>query len=212
MAKNDSMEPVNLIESELEFMPVTPDKWSHLEALFSERGVQNGCWCMYWRVKRKEFEQNYGDGNKNCLKEIVESGQVPGILAYHRENPVGWCAVAPREDFPVVLRSPTLKPVDELPAWAITCLFVTKSYRANGLTHLLIRAAVQYAKENGARIVEAYPVDVRAKSIEYDLYAGLTTTFEKEGFVEVFRRSQRKSIMRYYVGVFPEGTSGVERG
>jgi len=199
MAKNDSIEPVKLIESELEFKPVTPDKWADLETLFSERGVQNGCWCMYWRIKRKEFEQNYGAGNKDRLKGIVESGQVPGILAYHQENPVGWCSVAPREDFPVVLRSPTLKPVDDKPAWSITCFFVTRPYRASGLTHLLIKAAVRYAKEHGARVIEAYPIDVHAKSIEYDLYSGLNTTFEKEGFVEAFRRSQRKSIMRYFV-------------
>jgi len=199
MAKNDSMDPVKLIESELEFRPVTPDKWADLERLFSDRGVQNGCWCMYWRMKRREFEQNYGDGNKVRLKEIVESGQVPGILGYYSGTPVGWCSVAPREDFPVVLRSRTLKPIDGQPAWSITCFFVTRSYRASGLSHLLIRAAVRYAKEHGARIVEAYPVDVRAKSIEYDLYSGLNTTFEKEGFVEVFRRSQRKSIMRYYI-------------
>ena len=199
MGKNDSMEPVNLIESQLEFRPVTPDKWSDLERLFSDPGVQKGCWCMYWRITRREFEHNGGHGNKNCLKEIVASGGVPGILAYHKEIPVGWCSVAPREDFPVVLRSPTLKPIDEQPAWAITCFFVTRSYRGCGLTHLLIRAAVRYAKEHGARIVEAYPVDVHAKSIEYDLYAGLTTTLEKEGFVEVLRRSERKPIMRCYL-------------
>jgi len=199
MAKNDSMEPVKLIESELNFEPVTPDRWADLETLFSERGVQNGCWCMYWRIKRKEFEQNYGAGNNNSLKGIVESGQVPGILAYYQENPVGWCSVAPREDFPVVLRSPTLKPIDDKPAWSITCFFVTRPYRTSGLTHLLIKAAVRYAKEHGARIIEAYPIDVHAKSIEFDLYSGLNTTFEKEGFVEAFRRSERKSIMRYYV-------------
>ncbi len=198
MGKNDSMEPVKLSESELEFNPVTPDNWADLERLFSEPGVHKGCWCMYWRVKRKEFEQNYGDDNKNCLKEIVESGQVPGIIAYYKDNPVGWCSVAPREDFPVVLRSRTLKPLDEQPAWSITCFFVTRPYRGCGLTHLLIRAAVRYAKEHGARIVEAYPVDVRAKSIQWDRYSGLTTTFEKEGFVEVLRRSERKPIMRYY--------------
>jgi len=193
------MEPVKLIESELDFEPVTSDRWADLEALFSERGVQNGCWCMYWRIKRREFEQDYGAGNKNGLNGIVESGQVPGILAYHQENPVGWCSIAPREDFPVVLRSPTLKPIDDQPAWSITCFFVTRPYRTSGLTHLLIRAAVRYAKEHGARIIEAYPIDVHAKSIEFDLYSGLNTTFEKEGFVEAFRRSQRKSIMRYFV-------------
>ena len=199
MGKNDSIESVKLIESELEFEPVTPDKWADLEILFSNPGSQNGCWCMYWRIPRREFERNHAQGNKNYFKEIVESGQVPGILAYHNGSPVGWCSVAPREDFPVILRSLTLKPIDDQPAWSITCFVVSKPYRECGLTHLLIRAAVRYAKENGARIIEAYPIDVHAKSIEYDRYSGLTTTFEKEGFVEIRRRSQRKPIMRYFI-------------
>jgi GNAT superfamily N-acetyltransferase len=199
MARKDSIESVKFIGSELDFKPVTPDKWADLETLFSNPGSQKGCWCMYWRVTRREFERNHAEGNKNCFKEIVESGQVPGILAYHNGSPVGWCSVAPREDFPVVLRSPTLKPVDDQPAWSITCFVVSKPYRGCGLTHLLIKAAIQYAKEHGARIIEAYPIDVNAKSIEYDRYSGLTTTFEKEGFVEVLRRSERKLIMRYYV-------------
>ena len=154
---------------------------------------------MYWRIPRKECQRNYGEGNKDFLKKIVESGTVPGILAYHNEKPVGWCSVAPREDFPVVGRSSTLKPIDEQPAWSIVCFFVSKPYRGSGLTHQLIKAAIRYAQVHGARIIEAYPIDIRAKYIEYERYSGLTTTYEKAGFKEAFRRSERRPIMRYYV-------------
>jgi GNAT superfamily N-acetyltransferase len=185
--------------TEFTFAPVTIDKWPDLEALFSEHGVQNGCWCMYWRIPRAECQRNYGEGNKQALKRIVESGIVPGILAYHDKKPVGWCSVAPREDFPVLGRSPTLKPVDDKPVWSIVCFFVSKHYRRGGLTRLLIKAAIQYAFEQGASIIEAYPIDPRAKYIEYERYSGLTTTFAKAGFKEVLRRSDRKPIMRYYL-------------
>ena len=154
---------------------------------------------MYWRIPRKECQRNYGEGNKRFLKQIVDSGKVPGILAYYRGKPVGWCSVAPREDFPVVLRSPTLKPMDDQPVWSIVCFFVSKPYRKSGLTHLLIRAAIQYAKEHGARIIEAYPIDVHAKYIEYERYSGLTATSAKEGFKEVLGRSERRPSMRYCV-------------
>lgn len=190
---------VEFRESGIAFKPVTSKMWADLEMLFSEHGIQNGCWCMYWRISRKECQRNYGEGNKQFLKQIVESGNVPGILAYHNGKPVGWCSVAPREDFPVVLRSPTLKPIDEKPVWSIVCFFVSKPYRNSGLTHLLIQAAIRYAKKHGARIIEAYPIDIHAKYIEYERYSGLTTTYEKEGFKEVFRRSERRPIMRYYV-------------
>ena len=200
MTKKDSQNtPIEFSESEFTFQPATADRWPDLEALFSEHGVQNGCWCMYWRVPRAECQRNYGEGNKQTLKKIVEAGQVPGILAYKNEKPVGWCSVAPRQDFPVLGRSPILKPVDEQPVWSIVCFFVSKPYRRGGLTRLLIQAAVQYAGKNGARIVEAYPINVDAKYIEVERYSGLTTTFEKAGFKEVLRRSERRPIVRYEI-------------
>jgi GNAT superfamily N-acetyltransferase len=199
MNKRDEIESAVFREDELDFNPVTPNRWADLETLFSEHGIQNGCWCMYWRIPRKECQHNYGEGNKRFLKQIVQSGKVPGILAYHKGKPAGWCSVAPREDFPVVLRSPTLKPIDNLPVWSIVCFFVSKPYRNSGLTHLLLKAAIEYAKEHGARIIEAYPIDIHAKYIEYERYSGLTTTYEKEGFKEYLRRSERRPIMRYYI-------------
>jgi GNAT superfamily N-acetyltransferase len=199
MDKHNQVKHVTFVEGALTFKPVTPSQWADLVTLFSEHGVQNGCWCMYWRIPRKEFQCNYGEGNRQFLKKIVESGSVPGILAYHKRKPVGWCSIAPREDFPVVLRSRTLKPIDDQPVWSIVCFFVSEPYRKSGLSHLLIKAAIDYAKKHGAHIIEAYPVDVHAKSIEFERYVGLTTTYEKEGFKEVLRRSERKAIVRYYV-------------
>ena len=166
MKKLDKIKIAKFDEAELTFNPVTPNKWADLETLFSEHGVQNGCWCMYWRIPRKEFQRNYGEGNKRLFKQVIQSGNVPGILAYHKRKPVGWCSIAPREDFPVVLRSRTLKPIDDQPVWSIVCFFVSEPYRKSGLSHLLIKAAINYAKKHGARIIEAYPVDVRAKSIQ----------------------------------------------
>src|SRR5512135_1093941 len=109
----------------LSYIPLTRDNWADLEALFSQRGVQNGCWCMYWRIPRQEFQRNYGQGNRLLVKGAVEAGKTPGILAYHEGRPVGWCSIAPREDFPVLRRSPTLRPIDDLPVWSIVCFFVT---------------------------------------------------------------------------------------
>jgi GNAT superfamily N-acetyltransferase len=200
MRKNKPLSPViEIHESEFTFKPVSTVNWTDLETLFSENGVQNGCWCMYWRIPRTEFQANYGKGNKRSLKKISQAGIVPGILAYLKTEPVGWCSVAPRTDFSVLGRSPTLKPVDEKPVWSIVCFFVSKPYRHGGVSRLLIQAAIQFAKENGARMLEAYPIDPNAKSIEYERYTGLTTTFAKAGFKEVIRRSERRPVMRYII-------------
>ena len=186
-------------DRELEFKPVTERLWNDLERLFGENGADSGCWCMWWRIKRSEFEKQRGEGNRKALKSTVDSGNIPGILAYLGNEPVAWCSVAPREQFPVLDRSRTLKRVDSEPVWSIVCFFVAKQHREKALTHALISASLKYAKENGARVVEAYPLDKQPSNhTAGEAYTGYATTFQKEGFKEVIRRSSIRPIMRYY--------------
>jgi GNAT superfamily N-acetyltransferase len=185
---------------QLTFKPVTPEVWPDFELLFEEPGIQDGCWCMYWRIRRADCQRQYGAGNKQAFKAIVESGQVPGILAYLNEKPIGWCAIAPRAATPVLDRSHTLKPVDDEPVWSITCFFVSKPYRRQGLTERLIQAAIAYAGERGAQMVEAYPLlNEITQRLPYERYMGIQSTFERVGFKEVVRRTDRRPIMRYVI-------------
>src|SRR3712207_7681510 len=98
---------------------------------------------MWWRLRRSEYERQKGQGNRAALKDIVDSGEIPGILAYAEGQPVGWCSVAPRERFPVLERSRVLKRIDEEPVWSVVCLFVRdrKSTRLNS-SHANISYAV----------------------------------------------------------------------
>lgn len=179
---------------------MTIKEWADLLSLFEEPGVHRGCWCMYWRVKRSEFNKLYGEDNKQALRGIVESGRVPGILAYLDGQPVGWCSIAPREEFAVLDRSRTLRRVDDKLVWSIVCFFVSKPYRHRGLSQVLIEEGIEYARENGVGIVEAYPLILdNTKDQRYERYMGVVSTFEKAGFKEVIRRSKRRSIMRYHI-------------
>lgn len=179
------------------YRPLTLERWDDLVTLFSEPGVQHGCWCMYWRMKRSEFHRGYGDKNKKAMKKIIASGKVPGIIAYHKREPVGWCSIAPRDDFPVLDRSPTLKRIDDQPVWSIVCLFIARAQRGRGLTRALIQAAIKHAARNGARIVEAYPIfSAQAAYAKWELYTGLVSTFSKLGFTIVAQRSRVRPIMR----------------
>ena len=183
---------------DLEFYPLTPERWKGLEALFGERGACGGCWCMWWRIKRSQFAKQQGAGNKKALKGIIDSGEVPGLLFYAGGEPVAWCSVAPREHFPVLDRSRTLKRVDDEPVWSIVCFFVAKPFRRKGASIRLLKAGVDYAREQGARIVEGYPVEPRkTKMPDFSAFTGLASVFRKAGFVEVLRRSETRPIMRY---------------
>jgi GNAT superfamily N-acetyltransferase len=184
--------------SDLTIKPVTLAIWDDFQTFFTEPGIQNGCWCMYWRLRRADCQHGYGEGNRQAFKAVLESGNVPGILAYQQGVPVGWCAIAPRADTPVLDRSPTLKAVDDQPTWSITCFFISKPYRRQRMTELLIHAALDYARQQGAQIVEAYPLRTEiTKLLPYERYMGIQSTFERAGFQLVAQRSDRRPVMRY---------------
>ena len=153
---------------------------------------------MSWRLGRSDFLKQKGEGNRKALKELVDSGEVPGILAYAEGQPIGWCAVAPRETFRRLGRSRVLKPVDDKPVWSVVCFFVAKSFRGKGVGTRLLEAAVDYVKEQGGKIVEGYPVEPSKNWGPPDpfVYTGVPSTFRKAGFIEVARRSKTRPIMR----------------
>jgi len=178
-------------------LPLTADRWRNFEALFGPNGACGGRWCMWWRIKRKDFEKQSGEGNRQTMKDIVLSGEIPGFLCYQNKIPIAWCSVAPREAFSVLSRSPILKPVDDKQVWALVCFFVHKDYRGKGMTPFLIQAAKNYAQWGGAQWLEAYPVIPKKENAPtIYLFTGIQSTFLKQGFEEIARRSKYRPIMR----------------
>jgi ribosomal protein S18 acetylase RimI-like enzyme len=189
---------MKLARKELVFKPVTTTEWPDLQRLFGPQGADGGCWCMWWRIKRSEFARRRGEQNRQAMEAIIRSGEIPGILAYLGTEPIGWCSVAPRQAFPVLDRSAVLKRVDDQPVWSIVCFYISAAYRGQGLCDLMIEAALDYARKQGARIVEAYPVDPETSEVRVEeAYTGLIGSFRKAGFREAARRSRRRVIMRY---------------
>ncbi|MDX2151365.1 MAG: GNAT family N-acetyltransferase [Bryobacteraceae bacterium] len=182
------------------FETLTSERWDDFERLFGPKGACGGCWCMYWRLARKDFDRGKGDGNRLAMRAIVESGDSPGVLAYQGEQAVGWCAVGPRERYTRLAHSRTLKPLDDRPAWSVVCFYIRKDHRRKGLSARLLRAAAEFAASCGADLVEGYP-HVPQKEAMPDVFAwnGLVGAFERAGFVECARPSERRRIVRLAV-------------
>ena len=184
----------------LTFHPATASRWADLEELFGERGACGGCWCVFWRLPRKEFDAGKGAKNRLALKRIVSAGREPGIIAYLSKEPIAWCALAPRQVYVALERSRILKPVDEQPVWSISCLFIKKPYRRRGVSAQLLQAAVDFAKSHGAQVVEGYPVEPSMEKMpDPFLWHGIPSAFKKAGFHEVARRSRTRPIMRFEI-------------
>jgi len=185
----------------VEVHPVTPGRWPDLEKLFGERGACGGCWCMLWRLKRSQYEKQKGEKNRQALRRIVRSGEAPGLLAYAAGEPVGWCALAPREMYPALERSRVLQPLDDQPVWSIACLFIAKAFRRKGVSVQLLKAAVRHVGKRGGKIVEGYPQDPKKDPMP-DVFAhtGIVGAFREAGFAEQLRRSPTRPIMRCETG------------
>ena len=193
-------EKSNLIEElDLSFHPLTQKLWRDFELLFGKHGACGGCWCTYWKLRGKDFSQNTGDAARQMQKAVVDSKTVPGLLAYSEGYPVGWIAVEPRKSYLRLEHSRTLKSIDGQEVWSITCFFVEKKHRHKGITVELLKAAVDYVKNQGGKIVEGYPVDVYKNQPDVFIYTGIASTFVQAGFSESIRNSPLRPIFRFLI-------------
>ncbi len=178
--------------SDFEFHSLTSDRWPDLVKLFERHGNPGYCWCMTWRLAGAAYRQLDAAGRQRALHSLVQSHIPIGVLAYCDREPIGWCSVAPRETYPRLEKSTTLKRVDDRPVWSIVCFFVRRDMRGQGVARLLLRAAVEYAAAQGARIVEGYPVEP-GQSYQF---MGSPALFNAAGFREVARMENDRAIVR----------------
>jgi len=172
--------------------------WDDLVRLFGTHGAYGGCWCTFFRQTRKEYNENRGEKNKALFHSIVNSGQPVGLLAYTGDVPVGWCAISPRENYSSLERSRLYKRVDDRQVWSITCFFTDRKYRRKGVSRFLIQQAVEYVRQQGGRIIEAYPEVPHSDSIPDDeAYTGVLAVFLQSGFHLIPDRDPANPIVRY---------------
>jgi GNAT superfamily N-acetyltransferase len=182
--------------------PLTPSRWADLETVFGTRGDPARCWCQ-WFFTGVEVSWKAADANRGALRAQVDAGPPPGVLAHLDGEPVGWAAVASRPTYSRLARSRLLRgaTAEELTdgsVWAVTCFVVRVGFRRRGVAAALLDGAVRFARESGARVVEAYPVDVAARSAvsSAELFHGPFSTFLAAGFREVARASRARPVVR----------------
>ncbi len=190
----------------IDVQPLTPKRWKDLVELFGRPGgsVVRGCWCMYYRKTGTQFasaharaiEATHGraEANKQAMKALVEGGTVPGLIGYRAGRPIAWISLGPREDYLRLARSPVMKPVDDKPVWSLVCFFVDVKERGTGVAEAMLKAAIDYARSQGATLLEAYPVDKSGRS--FSDWFGVKRMYDRAGFTEVARRKPTRPVMR----------------
>ena len=167
--------------------PVDKDTWKDFDSLFKSKGAPSYCWCMAWRMTSDELKQNNSASRKKFIKKRVRSNTPIGLLAYINNEPVAWCSIAPRETYQRLGGDEDLDRV-----WSLVCFFIKRQYRQQGLVSFLIGAAKKYARKNGAKYLEAYPVEPNSPSYRF---MGFVQTFEKANFIFVKKAGTRRNVM-----------------
>jgi len=164
---------------------LSPDTWQDFARLFEKHGgVWGGCYCMYYHTTQG-WSRRTARQNEEEKELLVQAGKSHGILVYDddTEQPVGWCQFGPREELPRIERKRGYKAAGEDSLWRVTCFFIDKEHRKRGVAREALRAALEVMRREGAKNVEAYPLEtIRERYSSSFLWAGTKHLFFQFGF------------------------------
>ena len=191
----------------LRIVPANAASWEDLRAVFGSRGDPSRCFCQRYKMAPGESWASVGAEELAArLREQTECGHprsstTSGLVAFVDGEPVGWCAVEPRPAYPRMLRKVRVpwkgrtEDKHDDGVWAVTCFVTRPGFRKRGISHVLVRAAVDFARERGARALEGYPITTK-DVILTELHVGTVGAFEAASLAEVGRPSLRRVVMR----------------
>jgi GNAT superfamily N-acetyltransferase len=184
--------------SELEILPLIPERLPDLAGLFEQGGDPKWCWCSFYRVRGVDFRTATAKGNRAVLERATATteaqGRAPGLIAYRGGEAIGWVSLGPRDDYERLQHSKVLAPIDDRPAWSIVCFVVARHARGQGVARAMLEAAIAYARDHGATLLEAYPADTEGGRISAaNAFKGTVPMFEAAGFEVVERRQANRT-------------------
>jgi GNAT superfamily N-acetyltransferase len=191
-------------------VPANEASWNDLQTVFGTRGVPPTCQCQRYKMQPGESWASVGSEELAFRLRTQtdpghpESSSTTGLIAYLDREPVGWCAVEPRPSYPR-LQLKTRVPWEgrsedkgDDSVWAVTCFFTRVGFRRRGVSRVLARAAVDHARQRGARAIEGYPMILEPGRgvLPVELHVGLRSVFADAGFTEIAHPTLRRVVMR----------------
>ena len=189
-------EPIHATSPDLHFRPVTTETLKDFADFRDAHPACAACACMKWRTHPKLLAHMSGKDRAVAFDAQVDKGVPVGVLAYRDGAPVGWCSVAPRNTLAALKSRSYPAGTDVARIWAVTCFFVDPRFRREGISVRLLRAAVEYARSEGAKMIEGFPVESRKDPLSS---MGSLSTFRGAGFLDVTPIGRRQRVMRNVV-------------
>jgi GNAT superfamily N-acetyltransferase len=194
--------------ADLTIVPANQASWADLQAIFGTADYPGQCYCQHFKVRDCHWSSLSDEVRRSRLREQTrcddpQASTTTGLVAYLDQEPVGWVAVEPRPAYPRLPQVRTVwsgrhedKADDNV--WAVTCFVTRKGYRKRGITYALAAATVGFARDQGARALEAYSMITEpGKEITWgELHVGSRQVFADAGFTQVSHPSPRRAVMR----------------
>jgi GNAT superfamily N-acetyltransferase len=199
---------VPVTEPRITVVPANEASWEDLQAVFGTRGDPARCQCQWYKIPERDWRSVPAEERAHRLREQTDCGHprsatTTGLVAYLDDEPAGWCAVEPRAVYVRLRRmrvpwSGRSEDKEDGGVWAVTCFVTRAGFRRRGVTYALARAAVDFARERGARALEAYPMLTRPdQDITWgELHVGSHRAFAAAGLAEVSHPTSRRVVMR----------------
>lgn len=182
--------------------PATSARWDDLQRIFASGGDGPGCQCRWPMMRQKDFSRATRGALESDFREEIDEGPPPGLIAYADGDPAGWVRIGPRLGQIRLLHTRGLDAasahdLDDEGVWALTCFSIARAHRGQGIMSALLDAAVDHARANEARVVEAYPRDPATKKTgSNDLFVGTLSTFARAGFEVVGPLGSSKQVVQ----------------
>jgi GNAT superfamily N-acetyltransferase len=182
--------------------PLTPDRWDDFVDLFETDSICRGCWCVYHRLSAADLKVTPREARKAAMRKIVKSGPPPGLLAYRDGQAVGWLALTSRPETPGwnVGRKASAafapEDADDQSTWAASCFFIRRGHRGQGVTTQLLDAGIAWAREQGAKRIDACPMVHQEQRSAVGLFVGPKRVFDRAGFKTLIERKPGRPLMR----------------
>jgi GNAT superfamily N-acetyltransferase len=192
--------PPKPTEADIEVRTFVPSMAEDLSQLFASDPSASGCWCMWFITSVKEYHAAGAAGNRQKFEALARTSEQPlGLVAYRNGQPIGWCAVGPKERYARAVRTPTLRAAAADLAentWFVPCFFVRGDDRRTGVTRALLKRAVELAAEHGAKLIEGFPFSGNRPRASGDRQVGTEEVFARAGFSPVRRPSESRVVMQ----------------
>ncbi len=160
-------------------------------------GVWGGCWCLAFHPRTPDMGQSV-EGNRAVKQRLVDEGKAHAAVVFDGDRAVGWCQYGSPEELPRITHrkeyeAGLVEPAD----YRITCFFVDRDYRREGVSALALRGALDLIAAAGGGVVDGFPYDTGGEKANASfLYNGTRSLFEQAGFEYVRPKGKNHCVMR----------------